>query len=89
MEEVDGYKLTKKGIQKARELIRTKQEARDFFLGLATNEVIEFMKANPYDPVKIILKVLETDLKLREEGLDWESYLLRLKRTPRGYVVDG
>jgi len=87
MGDEDGYKLTEKGIQKARELLMTKQEARDFFLGLTTNEVIEFLKSNLSDPVKVILKVLETDLKLREEGLDWESFLLRLKKTPRGYVL--
>jgi len=83
------YKLSEKGLQYAKRLLKEKKEVRDFFFGLVTNDVIKFMKENSADPVKIILKILETDLKLREDGLDWEEFLLRLKKTDEGYVVEG
>ncbi len=83
------YRLSEKGLQYAKRLLKEKKEARDFFFGLVTNDVIKFMKENSTDPVKIILKILETDLKLREDGLDWEEFLLRLKKTDEGYVVEG
>jgi len=83
------YRLSEEGIEYAKKLLKEKREARDFFLGLATNDVIKFMSENNMDPVRIILKILETDFKLREDGIDWEEYLMRLRRTNEGYIVEG
>jgi len=87
-EKDERYRLTEKGIEKARRLLLEKQEARDFFFGLVTNDIIKYMRENYRDPVGVILKILDTDIKLRQDGLDWESYLMRLKKTSEGYILE-
>ena len=82
------YKLTEEGLRYVRKLLKENEEARNFFFGLITNGVIKFIYDNLDDPVKIILKILEADTRLRMEGLDWEQYLMRLKKTDEGYVVE-
>ncbi|RLI73380.1 hypothetical protein DRO97_07570 [Archaeoglobales archaeon] len=86
---VEEYKLTEEGLRYVRKLLKENEEARNFFFGLITNDVIKFIYDNLDDPVKIILKILEADTRLRMEGLDWEQFLVKLKRTGKGYVVKG
>ena len=81
------YKLTEEGLKHVREMLRKNKEMRNFFLGLVTNDVIKFIYENMDDPVKIILKILEADTWLRMEGLDWELFLTKLKKTDKGYVI--
>lgn len=82
------YKLTEEGIRCVRKMLKENREARYFFLGLVTNDIIKFIYENLNDPIRIILKVLETDTRLRMEGIDWENYLKKLKKTDIGYVVE-
>lgn len=84
---MESYRLSEEGIRVAKELLKSNREMRDFFMGTVTNHVIGFMNQNHSDPVKIILKILEVDMMLREDGLDWEEFLLRLVKTEEGYIV--
>ncbi|KAF5071331.1 hypothetical protein DSECCO2_213140 [anaerobic digester metagenome] len=83
------YELTEEGRKYAQKLIREKPAARDMICAVTTNELARWLTEEPpKHPIEVIRKILEADVQLGSDGIDWLAFIQRLERQENGkYAV--